>query len=69
MATAANGVSSPIENVGSLASLAIGTNTTEISSLLQPKATWCTKISSGVGSVAIARPDEMEMSPSRTQSP
>ena len=40
LATAANGVSSPMENVGSLASVAIGLSTMATSSLLTPKATW-----------------------------
>ena len=56
LATAANGVSSPIENVGSLASVAIGLRTMATSSLSTPKATWVRTTSASSASSACGVP-------------
>ncbi len=69
VATAANGVSSPIENVGSLASVAMGLSTIATSSRLHPNATCSVMSSSVVGGMSIALPVSICRRPSRAQSP
>jgi hypothetical protein len=53
VATAANGVSSPIENVGSFASVAMGFSTITTSSRLHPNAACSARSSSGSGGISI----------------
>ena len=67
MATAANGVSSPIEKVGSLASVAIGLSTMATSSLLTPKATWVRMMSASSASSDSGVPIGNRRSPSYVQ--
>ncbi|MCZ7525128.1 MAG: hypothetical protein M5U14_01275 [Acidimicrobiia bacterium] len=66
VATAVNGVSSPIANVGSLPSEAIGLSTIVTSSLLAPKATWWWRRSSAAGGICTGWPTAVGRSPSRT---